>query len=600
MSTTLAQLNAAAANHTVGMIDARRMLGNMARSIGDDQIMREILHNAFHGQAGNSNPTIRVTAVDRFGVAKLAVIDAGCGMSGEELLEYIGNMSSSGTTTGDRFGLGIKLAGLYTSPAGVEYVSWDGVNEPVSGILADFKGEQTFLPMNVDGDKFVAVAVSELPEIIRNAGHGTMVVLHGRTPLEDTYHTMLDAVAAGKTKGFSLYFNSRYADIPEGSSIELHALRKKSGDPLVSGDHRTVGSVGLTKVLEAVAEQQGTYVGDGWQIRWYHIVNPGKDRNFDHNDTCVNHNLVAVTFGDSEIPGLREVYELASGTSGTSRLATFGLGPITKQMAVVVDILDPAKLGVAPNMARTMLEQGGKQLLTTQFANEFKDNMPSELVDIIDAAIDVRNVDVSGELERFMLAHLDLFDLSKLTPSGVTLTAGGAGGSNASTKSTRTKRGGGGGGGGGGKVPNGTKPGGKSTPQAGGNVQLPLVPSVIDWDDVDDEYKYCFAFWDPTRYCLMVNNDWYRIDAETDSHLAERKNVTAQQRKMARQVVRDHMVFAALEAVVAIMAVKTVDPHASNWDFALEPQGLSTAVLPMSGRTMDVRKRISKILGKNP
>jgi hypothetical protein len=61
---------------------------------------------------------------------KLAIVDTGVGMTGEEMVEYINKLSSSmhEQSRHGNFGVGAKIAALPKNPEGLVYLSWkDGV-----------------------------------------------------------------------------------------------------------------------------------------------------------------------------------------------------------------------------------------------------------------------------------------------------------------------------------------------------------------------------------------------------------------------------------------------------------------------------------------
>jgi len=112
------------------------MLDRLGQDCAPLQYLRELTQNALQSilhRRPSKGEVIwdvdwnRHTLTD---VYKLAVIDTGIGMTGEEMVEYINALSSSMSEQSEtgNFGVGAKIAAAPRNHAGLIYLSWkDGV-----------------------------------------------------------------------------------------------------------------------------------------------------------------------------------------------------------------------------------------------------------------------------------------------------------------------------------------------------------------------------------------------------------------------------------------------------------------------------------------
>ena len=113
-----------------------RNVGFLLDRLGQDctplQFLRELTQNGIEAIARTGNPGEIVWDVDWIsydlagGPVKLSITDTGDGMTGEEMLEFINQLSSSGAeqSFSTNYGVGAKIAAATKNPAGVIYQSW--------------------------------------------------------------------------------------------------------------------------------------------------------------------------------------------------------------------------------------------------------------------------------------------------------------------------------------------------------------------------------------------------------------------------------------------------------------------------------------------
>ena len=110
-------------------------LGFLLDRLGQDchplQFLRELTQNSIEaiqrqGGSGDIVWDVESTKFDLEGVRKLCVVDTGDGMSGEEMVRFINQLSSSVSkqSMSGNYGVGAKIAAATRNPAGVLYFSW--------------------------------------------------------------------------------------------------------------------------------------------------------------------------------------------------------------------------------------------------------------------------------------------------------------------------------------------------------------------------------------------------------------------------------------------------------------------------------------------
>src|SRR3990172_7135693 len=110
-------------------------IGFLLDRLGQDchhlQYLRELTQNSIEAVIRSGVPGEIVWGVDWMtydldGIQKLCVIDTGDGMTCEEMVRFINQLSSSLTeqSFSGNYGVGAKIAAATRNPAGVLYLSW--------------------------------------------------------------------------------------------------------------------------------------------------------------------------------------------------------------------------------------------------------------------------------------------------------------------------------------------------------------------------------------------------------------------------------------------------------------------------------------------
>jgi len=245
------------------------------------------------------------------GFRKLACIDTGAGMTGPDMVRFINELSSSMHTqsASGNFGVGAKIAAAPRNPHGMVYKSWrDGIGHMIH-LWFDPERQVYGLkrwPQN-GGEFWTPVDDALKPREIKQ--HGTMVTLLGRSDEDDTMEP--PAGTPSKSRWLLRYLNTRYLRFAPGVKVSA-----REGWDLPRGDRhnflRTVEGQGVW--LEKNAEASGSVRLTGASGHWW-ILKASADRDSGH---FAPGGHVAAIYQN-------ELYELAVGRTGLSRLQSFGV-----------------------------------------------------------------------------------------------------------------------------------------------------------------------------------------------------------------------------------------------------------------------------------
>jgi len=338
---------------------------------------------------------------------KLSVTDTGTGMTGEEMVRYINQLSSSGVTQSSEgnFGVGAKIAAATRNHAGLVYLSWQGNQGTMIHLwrhpdTGQYGLRQIACP---DGtyDHFGTLEDDIKPELIQE--HGTKIVLLGNTRDQDTMKAPKQAPSP--SQWVAKYLNSRYFRFPDGVTVrarqgwdrpredtDTNILRTLTGqEPYLAKHKQDSGTVELTDAI-----------CDWWILRDESALtqNSGYIESAGH---------IAALYKD-------ELYETCIARAGYAKLQQFGV--IYGQRRVVLYI-KPIANGrrLATNTARTQLLVDSEPLPWVDWAAEFRDNMPAAIMAMMEEiASEKTQVDHSKGIRDRLKGLMDLYKVSRYKP----------------------------------------------------------------------------------------------------------------------------------------------------------------------------------------
>ena len=340
------------------------------------------------------------------GVNKLCVIDTGVGMTGLEMVQYINKLSSSvhQQSTTSNFGVGAKISAAPLNHVGLVYMSWkDGVGSMIHlwrDPVSDVYGLKQFARPDGTFDYWAHVEPSLKPKAIKD--HGTVVVLLGNTEDQDTMSAPPGMFMPAKW--ILRYLNARYFRFPKGVTVKV---REGWNVPREDTRHNFLRVAdGMESWLKENAEASGTENLTGAKAHWW-ILKADADINSGHY-TPPGH--VAALYQD-------EIYDLSTGRSGVARLQSFGIIFGHNRVVVYVEP-DAVNYRVEANTARTNLSLNGEPLPWTEWAAEFREDLPEALRALVEElGAKSASSDHRQSIRDRLKSIMDLFKLTRYRPT---------------------------------------------------------------------------------------------------------------------------------------------------------------------------------------
>ncbi len=382
------------------------LLERLGADCGDQQYLRELTMNSLEAEAMNVIWDVDWMLHEATAgvVYKLCCIDDGRGMSAREMIQHINNLSSSGRVQAmdANFGVGAKISAATRNPAGVVYQSWQGGNGSMIQLWRDPTSRQYGLKQFrlPDGSYSYVVPLTDVakPDIIDE--HGTKVTLFGFDDDDNTV-TAPEGVPT-PSRWFARYLNARFFNFPKG--VIVRARQGWTYDP-EDTNHNILQRVrGMGDFLDEHADHSGVVDLTGCQVHWWILDDSDKRRKT--SELPNNGHFGALYQG--------ELYEMATGRSGTARLQQFGVlfGP--ERVVLYVEPKNGPERSLSANTARTQLLLNNAPLPYGEWAHEFRASLPQEIRDYMDSVIaGTKGVDNSESIMERLKAYVKLFRLSR-------------------------------------------------------------------------------------------------------------------------------------------------------------------------------------------
>ena len=583
-------------------------MGFMLDRLGQDcsplQYLRELTQNAIEAIGATKEFTgeiiwdvdwNRYTLTDTF---KLAVVDTGIGMTGEEMVEYINALSSSMylQSTAGNFGVGAKIAAATRNHAGLIYLSWKEGHgymthlwrDPVTGEY----GLQQFERPDGTYGHWAHISDDVKPAAIRD--HGTMVVLLGDQVDGDTMKAAEGTAAPSRWIG--RYLNTRYFAFPVGITVKA---REGWEFPRTDSDRNVLRTViGQGEYLRAHAESSGQVQLTGAVARWW--VLKDEDALTQNSGYIASSGHMAALFQD-------ELYEMVTGRAGVARLQLFGVIFGTSRVVIYVEPTSVGGKEVASNTARTQLLIRGEPLPWADWAAEFRTHLPDEITRLIEQVTGSTTSSDHRQAIRERLRQIrDLFRLSRYRPAKSgdltidpsSFVPGGKARPTDNLKSEGHGRGGGSGGRAGDiyalfLTGDGT-PGEESRTSPDPEVRWVTVAegTRTPGDQEDRAGKYL-----PEQNLLLINGD-FRVYDDMIERWCKQYSHAPGARPTVQEVVREWFEQALIETVLGVHSLR----DARYWTIeeirdALSEEALTATVMPRYHIEMSVRRALGAKLG---
>ena len=343
------------------------LIRNLARDCTPSQYLREFTKNSIEAcqrapREGSLvlldyNPEIHRET----GVFKLSITDNGDGMTDQQMLNLLNNLSASGAVSNEHqnYGVGAKISAMTRNHAGILYESWK--NNVGHSVLICYNEETDHYGVKgfkIAGNDTVQYALP-LPDSIKPSfieASGTRVTFLGMSADQDT---MIPPQGMGNDRsGWSVsYLNNRFFTLPAGVEIQARAGYFEKEE--FAFRNKLVKIQGYKARIEEFALDKGTQRLSNASAHWW--ILPEDKR-----------------WGETAVVNQGEVFDKLSDRSNRSMY--FGI--IVGRNRVVIYV-EPDQ--AVQNTARTGLVQpNGSALNWESWQDEFRTNIPDPIKKFMD------------------------------------------------------------------------------------------------------------------------------------------------------------------------------------------------------------------------
>lgn len=377
--------------------------------------MRELTQNAIEAVERTNKPGQILWDVDwtsydlSGGPLKVCIIDTGDGMTGEEMIRFINQLSSSGArqSLSGNYGVGAKIAAATKNPAGVIYQSWkngDGHMIQLEKNAATGEYGLRQWPLR-DGTYSYYVPLDDAvrpPEIEKD---GTKVILLGSKPSDSTIAPPPDA--ASPSRWISKYINTRYFRFPPGTTVKA---REGWDSPRTDKDRNVLRTItGQKAYLDQHAAASGVAVLSGAKVHWWVLK---------EEPAITNNSGYIESAGHVAALYQNELYDRATARAGTALLQRFGILFGNRFVVLYVEPMQDQEKSLTTNTARTTLLLNGEKLPWDDWAYEFREKMPKPLAAFVsEKAAALTEKDYINGIKERLKNVMELYKVSRYRPA---------------------------------------------------------------------------------------------------------------------------------------------------------------------------------------
>jgi Histidine kinase-, DNA gyrase B-, and HSP90-like ATPase len=392
------------------------LLDRLGQDCSPLQYLRELTQNAIEAELRTGEPgqiiwDVDWTSYDLGGPMKVCIVDTGDGMTADDMIKFINQLSSSKSKqsfTGN-YGVGAKIAAATRNPAGVIYQSWKNSE----GYMVQLEKNQGIGEYGLrqwelkDATYSHYVPLDDAVKPAEIGAHGTKVILVGANPSDNTMAP--PANVASPSRWISKYLNTRYFQFPSGVTVKA---REGWDSPRTDKDRSFLRTItGQKPYLDGHATVSGVQALSGAIVHWWILKDEVAISNNSGFIESAGH--VAALYQD-------ELYDRATARAGTAVLQRFGILFGTRFVVIYVEPLPTDGQALTTNTARTSLLLNGEPLPWEDWAYEFRENMPGQLADFVreKAAADTEKDHISSIKDRLKNV-MDLYRVSRYRPAPV-------------------------------------------------------------------------------------------------------------------------------------------------------------------------------------
>jgi len=405
-------------------MQAGKMKPQVDRTYGEShalQWVREAFINAREAGATKVHFGIEWRGVQSTGTYRRIIADNGCGIVPADHARFFNTFGGGGKPIGgphENYGIGFKTSVLPWNKLGVVVISLrDGV-ESMSRVYLNEEADEYGMKVELadDGEllsvwepgedsEFQLDWAEVIPDFVREAGHGTVLVLLGNNAEQDTILGDPDRSVEATVDGIMRYMNGRFWDLEDidvsvDSVISSDKRRWPVAGAAKSGGGReaswsTLRPVGMYKATVNRATEKSRLPEDGFgtvkladglvEADWY----------LREGEALPSARAQSLGFVAALYHG--EIYNLSD---RASTMRSFGLGAIRSNAFIVLRPREATSRhdGVYPDTSRTGLKLGGAtggvDLPISDWAQEFSQKLPPQIIEAIRATMET----VDGEI----------------------------------------------------------------------------------------------------------------------------------------------------------------------------------------------------------
>mgnify|MGYP000456261677 CR=1 FL=1 len=346
-----------------------KLIQRLGRDCTPTQFIREFVMNGIEailrvGGEGKIIVDVNWTMYNQDSVFRMCFIDTGDGMTPDQMLEHLNNLSSSGHSNNvyENYGVGAKIAALTRNHEGIFYESW--VDGHGYGIYLHFDEESDAYGIRSFGTEENSPWCIELSDDVKPEDidkHGTKVTLFGMETGQDTLNTPAGAEGyGGRENWFSNYLNTRFFDIPKGIELRGRVGYYRGIDNRKQCYLRQLRGQRVT--LDKYKISSGNLMLSDAKVYWWILK---KDRD-SHGREFIKGHTGSLNQG--------ELFDIGSGRSNKAP----GFGIILGKENVVI-YLEPIGSYVQNTTRTGLIKQDGATLPWDKWQDEFRSKMPEEI-----------------------------------------------------------------------------------------------------------------------------------------------------------------------------------------------------------------------------
>lgn len=350
--------------------NVRFVVDKLGSDCAPTQYVRELTQNCIEAiDATNNGGDIvwDVAPMDKLGFPgkygpKLMIVDSGIGMTGEEMVNHINRLASTGggKVQGfhENYGFGAKISALMYNPYGIVYFSWKGGAGSMCHLWYDEERGEYGLK-KIDGKDYTSAPIFR-PYPIKD--HGTAVVLLGKSDNDNT--TIPPAGALSPARWVQRYLNSKYFKFPDGIEVRARAGTVDKALSRVTGQK---------EYLDTHADKRGIKELSDVNIHWWILKRQDETEASGWSKIYASVGHVAFLLDN-------ELYEMSHGKTSYHRLTSFGI--IFGKNEIVIYIEPKNKRKYTSDITRSHIKPDGMiNLPWADWGEEFAKDLPPEIKD---------------------------------------------------------------------------------------------------------------------------------------------------------------------------------------------------------------------------